>query len=296
MNSIIPVKSVYAQTGALLLEIIVSLALSLIVMAVIMDMMLSSIEQSRYQNTVFSVQRQMNRLSQLFYQELSEAGYAGCLRANPDEAIQIRPAEEAPAAWFGKGHSAKARTMVIHIQKMALWHDYLLVDHLANQNQWTLSLHQRLQSGDVVMIANCKEKQLATVLTASAQKDQQIVTTANSANAFGAGSYFGLWQEKTFYIAATDRKTPSGMPIWSLYSYENGQTYEWADGVEDLQFSQISDKQRHTMLIVHILLKSLQRITHRTQSYFFAEQSYRNQDGHLYQSIEIDIPLQPGVL
>jgi hypothetical protein len=295
MNSIIPVKPVLSQTGALLLEIIVTLALSLIVMSVIMNIMLNSVEQSHYQNNVFSLQRQFSRVSQLFYYELSSAGYQGCLRVTSGEAVQIRKAEDVPATWLGKGYQAKVHTMVIHIEKMATSHDYLLSDHASNQNQWTVSMHQRLKAGDTVMIADCNKTQLTTVLTASVQKNQQIVTTANSYTAFAAGSYFGLWQEKTFYIAKTDRKTHLGARIWGLYSYENGQTYEWADGVNDLRFNKITDNQHHTVLVAHILLTSLERVTHRVQNYFFAGESYRNDDGHLYQAMEVDIPLQPGV-
>lgn len=261
-------------------------------MTVIMTILLNSIEQSRYQSNLFSLQRQFNRISQLLTQELSGAGYRGCLPVNTDEALQIRPAEDVPTTWLGKAYQAKAHTMVIHIEKMAAWHDYLLMDHAMNQNQWIVSTHQRLKAGDVVMIADCKEAQLATVLTASLQNNQQIVNTTNNSAAFAAGSYFGLWQEKTFYVAKTDRKTRLGEPIWGLYSYESGQTYEWADGVDDLQFNQIIDKQ-HTILVAHVLLKSLERVTHRTQNYFFEEQSSRSEDGHLYQAMEIDIPLQP---
>ncbi len=298
MNSIIPDKPVFTHrtiTGALLLEIIVTLALSLIVMTVIMTILLNSIEQSHYQSNVFSLQRQFGRVSQLFTHEFSGAGYRGCLRVNTDEAVQIRRAEEVPAAWLGKGYQAKAHTMVIHIEKMAVWHDYLLIDHATNQNPWTLSTHQRLKAGDAVMIADCKEAQLTTVLNARVQNNQQIVNTPNNSTAFAAGSYFGLWQSKTFYIAKTDRKTRLGAPIWGLYSYENGQTYEWADGVEDLQLNKITDNQNHTVLVTHILLKSLERVTHRPQNYFFAGLSYRNDDGHLYQAMEVDVPLQPGV-
>ena len=295
MNLIIPVKPMLPQTGALLLEIIVTLALSLIVLAVIMNIMLNSIEQSHYQNNVFSLQRQFIRVSQLFYHELSSAGYQGCLRVTGDAVMQIRKAEDVPVTWLGKGYQAKAHTMVIHIEKMAASHDYLLSEHASNQNQWTVSMHQRLKAGDTVMIADCNKTQLTTVLTASVQKNQQIVTTANNYTAFAAGSYLGLWQEKTFYIAKTDRKTRLGAPIWGLYSYENGQTYEWADGVDDLRFNKISDNQHHTVLVAHILLTSLERVTHRTQNYFFAGFSYRSEDGHLYQAMEVDIPLQPGV-
>ena len=76
--------------GALLLEIVLTLALSLIVMTVIMSIMLNSIEQSHYQSNLFSLQRQFIRVSQLFYHELSSAGYRGCLGVNGDEAVQIR--------------------------------------------------------------------------------------------------------------------------------------------------------------------------------------------------------------
>ena len=295
MNLIIPVKPMLPQTGALLLEIIVTLALSLIVLAVIMNIMLNSIEQSHYQNNVFSLQRQFIRVSQLFYHELSSAGYQGCLRVTGDAVMQIRKAEDVPVTWLGKGYQAKAHTMVIHIEKMATSHDYLLSDHANNQNQWTVSMHQRLKAGDMVMIADCNKTEKTTVLTASVQKNQQIVTTANNDTAFAAGSYFGLWQEKTFYIAKTDRKTRLGAPIWGLYSYENGQTYEWADGVNDLRFNTITDDQHHTVLVAHILLTSLERVTHRVQNYFFAGVSYRSEDGHLYQAMEVDITLQPGV-
>ncbi len=283
--------------GALLLEIVLTLALSLIVMTVLMSIMLNSLEQSRYQSNVFSLQRQFIRVSQLLYYELSHAGYRGCLGVNDAKAMQIRRAEAVPTTWLGKGHQAKANTMVIHIEKMAAWHDYLWESHAMNQEQWVLSLHQRLKAGDTVMISDCKEAQLTTVLTQSVQKNQQsqqIISTANSAFSFAAGSYVGLWQSKTFYIAKTDRKTRLGAPIFGLYSYENGQTYEWADGVDDLQFNRITDSQNHTVLIAHILLKSLERVTHRAQPYFFAGQSYRSNDGHLYQAMEVDIPLQPG--
>ncbi|MCD6045798.1 MAG: hypothetical protein K0R48_961 [Gammaproteobacteria bacterium] len=295
MNLIIRAKPVFTQTGALLLEIIVTLALSLIVMTVIMNILINSIEQSRYQSNLFSLQRQFSRVSNLFYYELSSAGYRGCLRVTSDEAVQIRKAEEVPATWLGKGYAAKAHTMVIHIQKMATWHDYLLSDHATKQNQWVLSMHQRLKVGDTVVIADCKEVQLTAVLTTSVQKNQQIITTTNNDTAFAAGSYFGVWEEKTFFIAKTDRKTRLGAPIWGLYSYENGHTYEWADGVDDLQFNKMTDNQNHTVLVTHILLKSLERVTHRAQQYFFAGISYGNEDGHLYQGMEVDIPLQPEV-
>ena len=284
-----------SQTGALLLEIIITLALSLIFMTVIMNIMLNSIEQSHYQSNVFSLQRQLNRVSQLFYNELSSAGYRGCLRVGGDESVQIRQAEEVPSAWLGKGYQAKAHTMAIHIEKMAANHDYLLMNHARNQNQWTVSTHQRLKAGDTVMIADCKEVQLTTALTVSMQKNQQIVTTANINTVFAAGSYFGLWQEKTFFIAKTDRQVRLDTPIFGLYSYENGQTYEWADGVDDLQFKKITNNQQNTVLVAYILLKSLERVTHRVQQYSFAGTSYRNDDGHLYQAMEVDIPLQPGL-
>lgn len=295
MNSIIQAKPVYTQTGALLVEIMVTLALSLIVMTVIMNIMLNSIEQSHYQSNVFSVQRQFIRVSKLFYHEFSSAGYSGCLRVNNDASVQIRKAEEVPVTWLGKGYQAKAATMVIHIEKMAANHDYLLSDHASNQSQWVLTTHQLLKAGDTVMIADCNQTHKTPVLTVSVQKSQQIVTTATIHTTFAAGSYFGLWQEKTFYIAKTDRNTRLGAPILGLYSYENGQTYEWADGVDDLQFNKITDNQHHTVLVAHILLKSLERVTHRAQHYFFAGLSYRSDDGHLYQAMEVDIPLQPGV-
>lgn len=281
--------------GYMLLEILITLALSLIVMSAVMTVMLNSLTQSRYQNQVFSLQKQFNRVSLLLTHEISSAGYRGCLQVDNAKVLQIESAANVPLNWLSKRYPIKANTMAIHLEKMAAWHDYLLIDHLNGETQWRISAHQRLKAGDEVMIADCQQWQLAKVLAASLQKDQQIITTTLSNSSFSAGTYVGLWQNKTFYIAKTDRKTAEGDPIWGLYSYEEGQTYEWADGVNDLQASILPDNQHNTVVRVNVLLSSLERVMHRTQTYFFAGQLHHSGDGHLYQGMEIAIPVQAGV-
>ncbi|MBY0377154.1 MAG: hypothetical protein K2Q33_01150, partial [Gammaproteobacteria bacterium] len=262
--------------GYLLLEIMITLALSLIVISAVMTMMLNSLTQSRYQSQLFSLQRQFNRVSQLLTYEISSAGYRGCLPVDNAKVLQIESAANVPANWLSKGYPIKANTTAIHLEKMATWHDYLLIDHASEDTQWRISAHQRLKVGDEIMIADCEQSQLAKVLTASLQKDQQIITTTLNNQSFSAGSYVGLWQSKTFYIAKTDRKTTQGEPVWGLYSYEEGQTYEWSDGTNDLQASILQDNQKNTVVMVNVLLSSLERVTHRTQNYFFAGQLHRS--------------------
>ena len=109
---------------------------------------------------------------------------------------------------------------------------------------------------------------------------------------FVAGSYFGLWQSETFYIAATDRTTAQGAPIWGLYSYEDKSRYEWAEGVDDLQAAITVDEHQHAVLNVYLLLTSLRRMTARPQRYFFMNIWHEAHDGHFYQPFEVDIPLQ----
>lgn len=152
------------------------------------------------------MQRQFVRISQLLTNEIGTAGYRGCLRVENANAIQIQPAATVPANWFSKAYPIKANTMAIHFEKMATWHDYLLVDHAEDEVQWVISAHQRLKAGDKVMIADCEHAQLAEVLTVNLRENQQRVTTTVTDVPFAAGSYFGLWQSKTFYIAITDRK------------------------------------------------------------------------------------------
>ncbi len=281
--------------GSMLLEILITLALSLVVISAITTLMFNSLAQSRYQNEVFSLQRQWIRLSQLFMQEISTAGYRGCLKVDNLDVLQIQEAALIPSTWIGKGHVIKPKTMAIHLEKMSVEHDYLLRDHLEQENQWIVSTHQRLKTGDKILIASCEKSYLTTVLKSSLQKDQQVITTATTNQTFSKGAYLGLWQSKTVYIEKTGRINKKGEAIFGLYSYENGQTYEWAEGVNDLQVQRQSDAKSNRLLKVKILLSSLEPVTYRTQHYFFIGASHESQDGHLYQGMEVAIPLQPGI-
>lgn len=279
----------------MLLEILITLALSLVVISAITTLVLNSLVQSHYQKEVFSLQRQWIRLSQLFTQEISTAGYRGCLKVDKPNVLQIQEAALIPSTWIGKGHAIKPKTMAIHLGKMSVWHDYLLRDHGEQQNQWVVSTHQRLKPGDQILIADCEKSYLTTVLKSSLQKDQQVITTAMTNQTFLKGAYLGLWQSKTFYIEKTDRNTKKGKAIFGLYSYENGETYEWVEGVNELQAESQSDPKSNGLLKVQVLLSSLEPVTYRTQHYFFSGVSHQSQDGHLYKSMEIVIPLQPGI-
>lgn len=301
-------------SGSLLIELMLFMSLSLMVMAGMFTLMLNVLQQTYYQSVSFSLQRQWIRIAHLLYQEIGMAGYQGCLPAENSADLQWASVEQAPQEWFSKAAVLKPRSIALHLEKLASVHDYLLADHISSENEWVLSNHARFKVGDTVFISDCAKSQWAQILSVKTEKDRQLIQTTAGENDFYAGSSFGLWQKQTFYLAETGRKDRQNESIFGLYSYENQMSYEWAEGVEDLQGSVIgkklaavSSKQyqeknlgdsensqnlRPVLFKLSVLLKSLEKISNRSQQYFFNGQLLKAEDGHLYQAMEVDVPLQ----
>ena len=256
------------QNGLSLVEIMIALALSLVLLAGVMEIFVSNRQAFRIQTALARIQESGRYATERLAYELRMAGYMGCgslrdgvfqvnVLADPrpvngmpselaaKDTLKIYQARgntwlPAPGLPSGLSPAPAMGTDVIEIHR-AGDRTYALTDKMGSRTAAIpLVSSTGLDAGDVAIIANCQYADVFRIT--DIDKGQHLFHGAGSNSSSGLSAEYdrdarvARFLSSFFYVADTGRFSENGAAIRALYRYTpTGGGEELLEGVENLQ-------------------------------------------------------------
>lgn len=302
-----------------LLEIMISLGMSLLLLSGIYEVFNSIRQSSLYIQGLALIQENGQLASYLLMRELSQAGYAGCRKIAPEFPLVSHIQNEISPYLIVHGYNqqnlpneAKAiskkmvdGSSVVSIQFMRSQTALLASPVAGSTSSFMVDNSSLFHSGDNIMIADCVHADV--ISTIRVNNNNTLECNANISK-YSTGSSVGLWENESFYVGKTGRLDKRGQAIAALYVYQpTGRDEELVENVsnmhvqyaylnasQQLQFvpdSQVSDWMAIKAIRVILLLNSGESILPNQQSLLFDNQNWHATDHKLYRQWELIVSL-----
>lgn len=248
-----PIQSRRGQSGFSLIEIMIAITLSLLLIAGILQIFLSTRATFRMQDGLARVQESGRFAVQMMSRDIRMAGYAGCGRLdninlnvianNPPAFVGLQSALigiDTLTGWAGAPPNWINSTDALIVQR-ASEGNIRLVGNLAvrNANIQVDSNPYGFQANDLLLVSDCQDADLFRATNIGAGGGVVAIAHANNANT--TNNLSKLYQDdatvmaflsQTYYIGTN----PDGEP--ALFLISNGNpAQELVDGIQDMQIT-----------------------------------------------------------
>lgn len=225
--------------GMTLIEILVSVTLTISIISILMQAYLANQKSQRLQMTLRYIQDDMMTLNHIFKSEIHLAGYIGCGKLTADFPIV--------------SHINDNLTVDNQIENGM---DELTVRHLSQRNAILLNQSQQKEiltvskslifsPGDVIIISDCKQAEITKVKQVYQKKNEQILLLIHPLQKlFTVNAEIGLFEKNRFYIAKTTRQHVDHSPVYAIFVETIlGKKIELLENVKKMQviLSKIDD-------------------------------------------------------
>jgi Tfp pilus assembly protein PilW len=311
--------------GYTLLELLMSLCISIILLAFVAALISSAHKTWKVEREWSSLQENARFAAFSLRESISLAGFIGCAQLTPTLPIQNFGARDFDAltlqnsltAYEGVGSmwnpplpedfqlKPKSGTDVIEVRHLSSVTSRLLQE--ASRNRLIVALHPDFESDDDVAVSNCQTAVLFHVNKVQQTTHQELFLSKDTPHSFLKGAEVGKLKTEIFFIETTARRDSEGRWIDSLfYEDESGEKSELVSGVSQLHVtcvdegvpltfkkpSQIADWARVRAVRLKLLLRSENAIFKTPRSYWFDGQLYTTSDGHLYHEVDVTVGLK----
>ena len=254
------------QSGLTMVEMMVALVISLVLLAGVLQVYLSSKSTYKANEGLSRLQEDGRFAMATLTKSLQAAGFRGCSSYQPSEspvvaasytggtltssnALSLSGQDDLAA---GNSLGAKTGTDSITIRRAASPAYTLKNDVPIGNTSLTLSTTGDFKSGQDALITDCVKTDIfqtaagtsgSTVNSATALRN--YLAPANSLGSCGAAEATVYhYRDDTYYIGDSGRKTTTGLPIYSLYVVDpltGAPAQPLVDGVENMQIQYLQD-------------------------------------------------------
>ncbi len=301
--------------GFALLEVMISLVLSLIIVFGIYEVYQSIENTYRYLQALVYLQENGQMASYLLRSELSMTGYVGCrkiedvfLRDNTKLiAIQAYDAHSVASLSHAVAKQIVPTTDAVLVRYLSSHHATLLNAITTPTTQIHISDAPTLKDKQSLIIADCHHADRIT-LVGSNNYNGQWLQIDPAITQYDEGSYVGELISSLFYIGNTGRVNSAGDPISALYVHhmqdrdeeliENVDRMQVQYGVNsnagELQFYSehaISDWEKVQAIYIHLLLDSGEPALSKPQHLSWKGNNEEAPDRRLYKNWNVIVGL-----
>lgn len=305
--------------GVTLIELMIAMLLGTLIMAACLEVFLVTKKLLARQQALVIIQENALSLATLLGKSIRTSGNIGC---NNFQNISLRihasiSAEEYGLnrleALIGISHQRlKDNSLItqknkekIVIKSDLLWvksipKNYALVQSTQGEEGFLIVEGKvKLSPGKTVAISDCHRADFVKIDKTEIQKNHFSKLWLNTgalllSKRFDKTAQVGILSSKIFYMANTQRKNISGMPIYALYSTDlNGRTYEQVEGIEQFKVrygikqqdqiiyypqEDVPDWSALCSVKIVVLLTSINEVLNQPQAYFYDNQTIMPSD------------------
>lgn len=248
------------QRGLTLVELMVSMTLSLVLMSGVMVIFQGTKQTSQLQGAMAVIQENGRHALHLLVRDLRSAGYTGCAGMGPTQVNIVANSPPGGISVFDEGEvvfgiddvgsanalNAREGTDVIRIRGG----DAALAGLVSN----TVAVDGSIQStlardyfgvGDLLLITDCESADLFRASSVSKSGALTSIGHASSKNTsdllgkpYDKDAFIMGFKSNTYFVRDTGRTNRAGDTIFGLFrESHDGTVVELADGIDDLQVS-----------------------------------------------------------
>jgi Tfp pilus assembly protein PilW len=220
--------------GLTLIEMSISLVISFIVLIVLSSVYVASTKNFSFIAGLYSIEGNARYTLQFLENEISHAGYLGCVKMRPDFPLINHTAYDIGGR---ENISATFNTLTI---KHAFFPADTLFQTMQDSTTLYVNSYQHYKVGDVVVVSDCQSAEIYQIKTSTPLNSHQtkIIASTNLNKQFSQAAHISHFEKNTYFIQPTVRQNTLGEKISALYQRNLKQRQnEMVEGVESLFIS-----------------------------------------------------------
>jgi len=221
------------QIGITIIELLFSLSLSLILIAIVFDIYLASQKSLNTQSVLNALQDNATQAISILKSELHQAGYIGCAKLTVDFPLVSHSAVTLTPENKMMGSSNKITI------KYASFPTNTLLTNMQNETVMILDEMNKVMVGNILLISDCQHAEIFKVQQVKHKRYQQTVMADTPLNyRYAANAEVSQLKVNHYFIAKTKRKDKLGNPIYSLFSEDiKHRKHELVEGIQQIIIS-----------------------------------------------------------
>lgn len=223
----------YFIRGVTLLEMMLSLLLSMSLLMMLTTIYLATVKNNSAQIAYTTIQENGRLAMQILFRHIHAAGYIGCARLTEDFPLQNY------LQYSLQSNNKITGTESEITLKSASIESAYLQQSMSNVSVLLLSSNVHFKRNDIVVISDCKSAeifQIKSIETVSAGS-QKMITQMPLHKQYDQYAEVSLFEENHYFVADTKRVDSTGKIIKALFQRNyHGHNVELVEGVEQLRF------------------------------------------------------------
>jgi type IV pilus assembly protein PilW len=239
--------------GAILIELMMTIALSLMLLMTLMQLYLTTLHSVRLQMALQQIQHQAATAISILRSSVHQSGYIGCPKLS--ESFPM----DGELTVQNKLQGIQSNTLQV---RHAASEHATLVEGMHNKNLIFASSEPHFPAGTIVLISNCQHAEIFTVKTSiHVRRGQKLISDHSLHYRYDKNSEVSRYINDTFYISKSTlyRKDMAGKKTRLVSGIEDMQ-FEYTVKSEDqfiqLKTEQIADWSQVVGVAAHLLLSS----------------------------------------
>lgn len=221
------------ESGITLIELLITMFISALVLAVLMEMYLTCMRSFNLQNALYHLQNTAKEAAFIFATEFKKTGNIGCAHLSTDFPVTSY-----------KQYTLTTRNKIIG-------NDSSLTFRYAEYPHATLrqSMHEygklyanqtvKFGKGDILIISNCARAEIFEVSQVKLSRGKQLITSLLPLHdLYEKDAEISLFNINKYYVNKTNRNDRHGYPIYSLFIENN--RYGKSELIADIHKMQLS--------------------------------------------------------
>lgn len=219
--------------GTTLIELMLSLTLSVILLGLVVGVYLATEKQNELLAALVDLHDHARFALQRLEQEVRQAGFIGCPRLTADFPLGNATAYPLNAANKVELRSDEADSSVMTIRHRRLEIAELL-EPMTQASILDISLDLDINVNDLLLISDCRHADLFQVEEVSKRAGRQRLRARSPLRyRYAEGAEIGEMEIRTYSLEKTGRKDSAGEALFALFVRDrNGHKSEWATGGE----------------------------------------------------------------
>ena len=278
--------------GFSLIELMISSALSLMLLGVVIKLYQHHQATYRYQEGLARIQENARMAMYMLHTGIQAAGYIGCGRIENINATSASKKQMSPTRIIGS-YKSEFDSDAIFIRHMNTQTIQTMAKLNKNDTVLSATADKGLKQDDTIVIADCTQMQTAKI---TQQTSKQMSIKPALHYFFSSQTQIGRLVESRFYLADTERKNSLGKPILSLYWMDVSRhtlASEIIEGVEKMKIrygvlshqgfvyqsaDQVKDWSKVRTVQIAFLLNSIEPILQKSEPYIFQGKVHQSTD------------------
>lgn len=264
-------------TGVTLIELIISIILSLFMTISIAGLYLTIHKTLLAQTALMNIHENMQIILQRFHSSIAAAGFIGCAKLTNQFPVASYPpiniSQDNMISAY-KDSEMKAGTDAITIMSASAAYAKL-TESMEDLAELHVSDEPHFVKENVLLISDCLSADIFTIKKITKIKKQQIIQTVQPlSKKYPEDAEVRLFEVNKYFVAKTSRYDSNGLPIYALYLKDiYSRKTELIEGVDDMKiqytYSQMSDKNQIRGVNLSFVLGSLNNFKLKKKIYSY---------------------------